>query len=134
MSEHTESQLARVYRITYEKLCGKHPVLLPWHFQYLDTVYLYRSLKQLLPKFATGVVLDVGCGDGPCQSWCVKAEQYIGIDTFPGVGVTHLIDGHSPWPLPDRSIDTIICTQVLEHVEDMRHVLSEMDRVLKGGG
>lgn len=134
MELRNESRLARWYRRTYEALCGKHPRPRPWHFQYLDAFYLYRSLKRVLPEKAVGMVLDIGCGDAPYRTWCLKAERYIGIDTKPGEGVNYVVGGREKWPIPDASVDTLICTQVLEHAEDLEHVLSEMDRVLRPGG
>lgn len=35
-----ESKLGRAYRRIYQGFCGRHPYLLPWHFQYLDAFYL----------------------------------------------------------------------------------------------
>lgn len=37
-------------------------------------------------------------------------------------------------PLPDRSLDAILCTEVLEHVPQPMEVLGEFSRLLKPGG
>jgi SAM-dependent methyltransferase len=37
-------------------------------------------------------------------------------------------------PIPDRSVDLILCTQVLEHLPDIRKGVSEMHRILRQGG
>jgi SAM-dependent methyltransferase len=37
-------------------------------------------------------------------------------------------------PLPDQSLDAIVCTEVLEHVTDPMAVLQEFARLLKPGG
>jgi SAM-dependent methyltransferase len=37
-------------------------------------------------------------------------------------------------PLPDSSFDIILCSHVLEHVEDDRRAMAEMYRVLRPGG
>lgn len=129
-----ESRLGGLYRRAYEWLCGRHPYPRPWHFQYLDAFYLYRSLKQVLPKLANGVVLDVGCGDAPYRKWLGEVEGYIGIDTHPGKGVDCVVAGHTAWPIADKAVDTVICTQVLEHVEDLSLFIQEIDRVLRRGG
>jgi len=129
-----KSALGRLYRRIYNALCGEHPQLRPWHFQYLDAFYLYRALKHALPRTQGSVVLDVGCGDAPYQHWFARPIQHIGIDTQAGGGVRHIIDGQSPWPLQDESVDVVLCTQVLEHVMDLPHLLIETDRCLRGAG
>lgn len=134
MARGNESTLARAYRLVYEGLCGKHPRPRPWHFQYLDVFYLYRSLKGVLPHTRGGSVLDVGCGDAPYRAWFGRSVHYIGIDTQEGEGVDHVIDGASQWPLENESVDIVLCTQVLEHVEDLPLVLNETARVLRAGG
>jgi SAM-dependent methyltransferase len=37
-------------------------------------------------------------------------------------------------PLPDESVDAIVCNHVLEHVDDDRKAMAEFLRVLRGGG
>jgi SAM-dependent methyltransferase len=65
-----------------------------------------------------------------------RAVAYVGLDlaelryhNAPDV----LWDGWTV-PLGDSSIDTAICTEVLEHCQDPARVLSETRRVLKPGG
>jgi SAM-dependent methyltransferase len=55
-------------------------------------------------------------------------KQIAGSNLFPLCG-----DG-ARLPLPDGSIDCIICNQVYEHVENQSGLASEMHRVLKPGG
>ncbi len=85
MENSQESRLGRLYRQTYEALCGKHPHVLPWHFQWLDTIYLARTLKARLPQLG-GRVLDVGCGDKPYRALFSQATDYVGIDVVAGGG------------------------------------------------
>jgi SAM-dependent methyltransferase len=128
-----ESRLGRIYRQTYELICGKHPRLLPWHFQWLDTVYLSRTLKQLLPQLA-GRVLDVGCGDKPYRELFSKATEYVGIDVTPGGGADFVVAPDAIFPFEDRVFDVVFATQVVEHVENLPHTLGEIVRVCRPGG
>jgi SAM-dependent methyltransferase len=45
-----------------------------------------------------------------------------------------IIGSEDNWVYPDSSIDFVISNQVLEHVKDLQHFLSEVGRVLKDGG
>lgn len=87
MTNNYESRLGRLYRQTYEVICGKHPRLFPWHFQWLATFYLSRTLNTCLPHLA-GRVLDVGCGEKPYRELFSQATEYVGIDVTEGGGPT----------------------------------------------
>jgi SAM-dependent methyltransferase len=126
---------ADLYLDLYGRLCGRPPHLHPWHFQWLAIRYLCWDLREALPTLY-GRVLDVGCGSKPYAAWldAGKVVQHLGIDIYPGPNVDVVITLSVPWPLETASFDAILCTQVLEHVENLEHVLSEMHRVLKPGG
>lgn len=127
------SGLGRAYRATYDWLCGRHPRVRPWHFQWVDGVYLYRSLRRELPRLG-GRVLDAGCGDTPYREWFGPVTEYVGLDLQPGPRVDVVAKPGEPWPLPGGHFDVLLCSQVLEHVEGLPLVQAEMDRVLRPGG
>ncbi len=127
----SESTIALLYRRVYEVICGAHPQLRPWHFQWSAVRYLYRDFKHTLPLLR-GRVLDVGCGGKPYESWLEQADDYVGLDIEESADV-HVTAGN-PWPLASESFDVVFSSQVLEHVEDLSQTLSEIDRVLKPGG
>lgn len=129
----TESTLGRAYRVLYEKLCGSHPNLRPWHFQWLAAHLLNRDLGAHLPKLA-GRVLDVGCGQQPYRQLLRSADEYLGADVAPGATVDVVISPGEPWPLPDGYVDAVLMTQVVEYLDDIQSVVAEMRRVLKPGG
>jgi SAM-dependent methyltransferase len=128
-----ESLFGRTYRCIYEGVCGRHPRVHPWHFQWLDTFYLYNGLYKILPKLS-GVILDAGCGIKPYRNWFKQVDEYIGLDVVLGEDVDVVISSEQPWPFTDEYFDVILSSQVLEHVEYLEFTLSEMSRVLKRGG
>src|SRR5919204_2098197 len=78
-------------------------------------------------------VLDVGCGDKPYYPFFAgRVTEYVGVDaSHPDA------DLHAPvenLPVEDASFDLVLCTQVLEHVDDPAAVLRELRRVVKAGG
>ena len=125
--------LKKLYFLFLGKLCGTHPNVMPWHFQWLATRDLHRVLKQELSQI-TGDVLDVGCGNKPYSIWLKNARKHIGIDIYDGALVDYVIKPDAKWDFLDNSFDAVISTQVLEHTEDFEHLLNEAFRVLKPKG
>lgn len=128
-----ESTLGRAYRALYEKLCGRHPSLRPWHAQWLAAHLLNRDLAEHLPE-VTGRVLDVGCGPQPYRPLLRAAHEYVGADVSAGPTVDVLITPGQPWPVAEGQFDAVLMTQVLEYVDDVPALVGELRRVLKPGG
>lgn len=128
-----ESGLGRAYRLVYETFCGRHPDLLPWHFQWLPAHFMNRSLTQWLPRLG-GQVLDVGCGRKPYCRRFGSTHRYVGIDVVsqPETDVLVAVDG--PWPFADEVFDVVLMTQVMEYLRDPDATVAEILRVLRPGG
>lgn len=62
-----------------------------------------------------------------------KNKSYVGADYIEGPGVDVVLDLHD-LDLQSESVGTLICMEVLEHVERPFDALKEMYRVLKPGG
>jgi SAM-dependent methyltransferase len=81
-----------------------------------------------------GFVLDAGCGNRPFAIWYDQlAERSLGLDVLalPGVGVVGYADR---LPLADHVFDTVLATEVLEHVGDAEQAVADFFRVLRPGG
>jgi SAM-dependent methyltransferase len=99
------------------------------HFRTLEPFILEQLRQSRAP------LLDLGCGNRPYRPYYPAGES-VGADVVQSSTgcVDVLIDGHSPLPLPDDHFETILCTQVMEHVEDPFWLIRESHRVLKPGG
>jgi SAM-dependent methyltransferase len=107
-----------------------------WHW---SDRKLHRDIQEVADRFGNGLLLDVGCGSRPfMQEFRSRVTRHIGVDTVSGVhGWNPDLDvaaDAATLPFASGSFDTILCTQVLEHVEYPMAVLTEISRVLKGGG
>lgn len=93
-------------------------------------------------------LVDVGCGAGGNLKFCAPlAKRVIGIDidaakieiasqTIAASGTdnaTFIVSDASPIPLENSIADRIVCTEVLEHVEDPTKTMAELWRIGKPG-
>ncbi len=97
---------------------------------------LATILTQVLARWATGMVLDVGCGAMPYRRTIEEhATGYDGLDIEPrSSAVLYVCSVTEMSPVPDAAYDTVLCSEVLEHVADPGAALAEIGRVLKPGG
>src|SRR6185436_7696837 len=98
-----------------------------------------KAVSAWLPR-RTGQVLEVGCGLQPYRRYLPPEVGYVGLD-WAGAGegfgysvpdVVHYDGGR--FPFDDGRFDSVFHTEVLEHVFDVRTLLSECRRVLRPGG
>jgi SAM-dependent methyltransferase len=100
---------------------------------------VYGFLKDTVPAMQ-GKVLDVGCGESPYAHLLTSAASYTGIDIAYAdqFGMTAkndimTFDGRT-LSFSNQYFDHIICTEVIEHVEDPKAFVAELRRVLKRDG
>jgi SAM-dependent methyltransferase len=98
------------------------------------TVHLIeRSISLLAPEL-TGDLLDVGCGKQPYRSYFGHVKSHKACDFDGNRGEVDFACPAHQIPLPDESLDSILCTEVLEHVPDALAVWREFHRLLRPGG
>lgn len=109
----------------------------PLHPRYLSNRAIRRALAALAPQ-ASGRLLDVGCGHKPYLSlFKPYISSYTGVDVPLSIhGMASIDAGASALALPFRSaqFETVLATEVMEHVPAPSDMLSEIARVLTPGG
>ncbi|PIP88110.1 hypothetical protein COW80_02120, partial [Candidatus Beckwithbacteria bacterium CG22_combo_CG10-13_8_21_14_all_01_47_9] len=71
------------------------------------------KLKSAMARYCRGQVIDLGCGDKPYQSYC-RGRKYLGVDKRGGDIQGDIFELNRG----KNRADTVICTQVVEHVPD----------------
>ncbi len=95
---------------------------------------LRRELAVRFAERSDLQVADIGCGQRPYEPlFASYAARYVGVDIAPGAR-TDVVASAESLPFGDEMFDCVLCSQVLEHVENPRAVLSELNRVLQPGG
>ena len=70
------------------------------------------------------IKVELGCGKS-------KTEGYIGVDRFKLPGVDIVADLNKPFPFEDNYVDILYACHSLEHLDDMKHIMSEIFRISK---
>lgn len=101
------------------------PVVPAWFRHRLDRS---QFIAAHLRKYLSGKVLDVGCDEGHLRT-LVPDIEYTGIDV--GGKPDLLVDLETAERLPfgDRAFDTVLCSDVLEHLDNLHRVFAELVRV-----
>ena len=90
-------------------------------------------------------VLDFGCGTGASSRVLAEAGHVVtGVDASEsGIRVArrqvpevtfHHLDSEADLPFSDHAFDACLCTEVIEHLLDVRGFVAEVHRVLTPGG
>lgn len=97
------------------------------------------AYEQAIRAHVRGRLLDLGCGMVPfygmyrdlvteniCIDWANSLHANPHLDI--------VADLNQPFPLPDATFDSVLCSDVLEHIAEPAAFLRETARVLKPGG
>lgn len=104
----------------------------PYHtdFRYTDRATKARYIALKYAPILRGSVLDVGCDAAPLRALIPESARYVGVDLCPTADVVLDLD-RQDLPFPDRSFDTVVCTDVLEHLDRCHAVFDQLCRVAK---
>lgn len=117
-----------------------HPTILSF---FINNNFLIRkSIRKAIiknSKHLKGALLDFGCGTKPYKKLFINVDSYIGVD-YKIEGreesqktVDFFYDG-KVIPFKNQEFDSILSTEVLEHVFNVEDILCEFNRVLKING
>lgn len=133
----------------HEELAGR------WESKYKQSSFASRErlIVSCLENFdlAGQKWLDAGCGTGRFSRWLAgKGCQVCGVDASPSMLAAardaasaagfednpkfQLVDTVERLPFDNETFDGILCSSVIEYVDDPRRCLADLSRLLKPGG
>ena len=108
---------------------------------YLNPLHIARrSLRRALTlatSYVAGTTLDLGCGGKRYASLFPRVTRYVFLDLPTNSASERMVsvwgDGQA-LPFRPDAFDSVLCTEVLEHVPAPEHLFAEVYRVLKQDG
>jgi SAM-dependent methyltransferase len=104
-----------------------------WRLNYLSGRALDKDIAQACQTLS-GDILDLGCGNSPYRKYLPTESSYIPYDIDRANKGAQIIGSAIHLPFKDHSFDSVLCTQVLEHVDEPWTMMTEISRVLKARG
>jgi ubiquinone/menaquinone biosynthesis C-methylase UbiE len=109
---------------------------------------LFREIRSIEKVFKGKIltIVDAGAGDGQLSiSLAALKHKVIAIDIAESrlakfakianeLGIRQVISELNSISLNDEAVDVVVCSEVLEHLEDPQAVLAEFARITKKGG
>jgi len=93
---------------------------------------LFHQVIKDLGKHLNGSLLDVGAGLGPYRKY-TSCEKYTSLESNPDLNPT-VVGTADEMPFNEKVFDSVLCTEVIEHMPEPEEVIQEIYRVLKPGG
>lgn len=107
----------------------------PWSSPYrIVRADLASTIARARP-YMHGVLLDLACGPKPYAPLVRdRVDAHWGVDLSAWSGSADVVADICRLPFADGVVDTVLCTEGLEHVPQPGAVMAEMRRVLAPGG
>ncbi len=121
-----------------QKYFSNHWSTIFYNPAYLIRSNLFKEIRVLAPELS-GNLLDFGCGSKPYKNLFINASSYVGLDynidkINGGATGSDLDYNGKDIPCADGVFDSVISTEVFEHLFNLEDNLREIRRVMKPKG
>ena len=89
------------------------------------TQWVFRRFEHL---FSEGKVLDVGCYEAPMRK-LIGASRYTGVDFVGAPDIVLNLEQVETFPFEDGSFRSVMCIEVLEHLNNLHALARELFRL-----
>ena len=97
-----------------------------FHNRSARSEYISNRFRHLL----VGKILDVGCDKAVLKKLFTRLD-YVGIDIEGNPDIRLNLEDIDKLPFDNRVFDCVICSDVLEHLDNLHHIFGELVRVAK---
>ena len=98
---------------------------------YFNRAERYEFIFKLFKNFIKNSVLDVGCSEGYLKKYLTDDIKYVGIDIEGEPDFIVDLEKEKLTMFKDKSFFIVICTEVLEHLNNLHAIFDELTRVSK---
>jgi len=108
------------------------------HPLYIIRKNVYRGIARYAERLQ-GKMMDFGCGSKPYKPIFGHVKEYVGVD-FAGEGHSHeneqidVFYNGKTLPFENNTFDSVLTSEVFEHIFNLEDILKELNRVMKPGG
>lgn len=99
-------------------------------FPSLTRITLNKKIIPIIKRYSKGYVLDVGANNSPYKRY-MNYDKYSILDVNGNNPNIDFVEDIHSTSFPDNKFDTIIATEVLEHLYDPKKAVEEIHRILK---
>ncbi|MCK5043459.1 class I SAM-dependent methyltransferase [Candidatus Pacearchaeota archaeon] len=90
-----------------------------------------KAILKILCKIHPGTIIDLGCMDDYLLKRLPKKFDYVGYDENPLCKNEKIIKGKVEDLTKNKKFDVVLCTEVLEHVDDPVEVMRNLKKLSK---
>jgi len=116
----------KLINILRELIKGKNSIL-----PYTNREERYAFISKTFNKYIKNSVLDVGCSEGYLKNYLTNDIKYVGIDIAGKPDFIVDLEKDKLSMFEDKSFFLVICTEVLEHLDNIYEIFDELARVSK---
>lgn len=100
-----------------------------YYHLYINRESRAQFIARLFKKYIKNSLLDIGCGEGFLKQHIPKDVKYIGVDNQVEADFNIDLEKEGLTKFEDKSYYIIVCTDVLEHLDNIHESFDELCRV-----
>ena len=97
--------------------------------EYTSRETRHKFIAEKFGSYITGSVLNIGGGGKKHILEYIKPKEYCELDIAGNPDLKVDLDKEYPLPIESNKFDTVICTDVLEHLDQLHRVFEELIRI-----